>query len=720
MLDRLTGGIARMANTRAWFVAGFALAFMVLSGAFGGGVSSQLHQGGFFNPNSESQAASDTLAAATGARPDRDVTALVKAGPLTSSAAKAEVQRVANTIAADPAIKAAWTYYQTHDPALVSRDGTETLVIGVFKRSADDDAVGASAARLQAKFKGDSAVTLGGVGTTFAEVQAEVQADLGRAEGLAFPILFLLMLWVFRGLIAASLPLLVGGITVLGTFFGLRLVNVETPLSIFALNLATGLGLGLSIDYSLFMVSRFREELAKGRSVEDAVTTTVKTAGRTILFSSLTVAAALAALMVFPLNFLFSMGVAGVIVVVIAAGTALLVLPAVLRLLGTRVNALAPKRWQRSEATNRGFWYSLSRGVMRRPVIVAVVSAAVLLLVGYPFLNIKFNSVDDTTLPPSASAHVVGTAMQRDFPGQIGAPAVIVVKAAQADATQVQAVARSIAKVANVIAVAPAAYQGDGVWRIDAALKGDPYATPALDAVKAIRALHPGLPMQVSGLSATFVDLQKGLLNSLPIAVALVTLTTLVILFLMTGSAILPIKSVLMNLLTLSVTFGALVFVFQYGHLQSLLRFTSSGALEQTQPVLLFALIFGLSTDYGVFLLSRIKEARDTGLPNSEAVGLGLQRTGRIVTAAALLLCVAIGAFATSNIVFMKELGVGTVVGVLVDASIVRALLVPALMGILGEWNWWAPGFLRRLHLRIGVSEGQTERLAAATVAPTI
>lgn len=719
MLDRVFGGIARMANTRAWFVAGFALAFMLVSGALGGSVSSQLHQGGFFDPNSESQAASNALAAATGARPDRDVTALVKAGPMTSAAARSEVERVARTIAADPAIKTAWDYYQTRDAALVSRDGSETLVIGVFRSGANDDAVGASAARLQAKFKGDPAVTLGGVGTTFAEVQANVQADLGRAETLAFPILFVLMLWVFRGLVAALLPLLVGGVTVLGTFFALRLVNAETPLSIFALNLATGLGLGLSIDYSLFMVSRFREELAAGRPVEAAVAATVGTAGRTIFFSSLTVAAALAALTVFPLNFLFSMGVAGVIVVAIAAGTALLVLPSVLRLLGLRVNALAPKRWQRAEATSSGFWYSLSRGVMRRPAIVALVSAALLLLVGYPFLSIKFNSVDATTLPPSASAHAVDSAIKRDFAGQVGAPAVIVLKAARGDSVIAQGVASSIRGVVGVGAVAPPAYQDGGVWRIDAALKGDPYGSQAIAAAKGIRGLRTPVPIQVSGLTASFIDLQKGLLDRLPLAVALVAVTTLLILFLMTGSAVLPIKSVLMNLLTLSVTFGALVFIFQYGHLQSLLRFASSGALEQTQPVLLFALIFGLSTDYGVFLLSRIKEARDTGLANSEAVALGLQRTGRIVTAAALLLCVAIGAFATSNIVFMKELGVGTVVGVLVDASIVRALLVPALMGILGEWNWWAPGFLRSLHRRIGVSEVQTKTLPPVRVSPT-
>jgi RND superfamily putative drug exporter len=522
------------------------------------------------------------------------------------------------------------------------------------------------------------------------------------------------MLWVFRGVIAALLPLMVGGITVLGTYLGLRLINVEAPLSVFALNLATGLGLGLSIDYSLFMVSRFREELGAGKEVPEAVRAAVHTAGRTIFFSSLTVAAAMASMMFFPLNFLYSMGVGGVLVVVIASSTSLIVMPAVLRLLGTRVNALAPKRWQRIEATNRGFWSNLSAIVMRRPLVIAIASGALLVFLGLPFLNIKFNSVDATTLPATASAHQVDSAVKKDFPGMAATPAVIVVKAGQERAAEVSAFADRVTSVSGVRSVHPAAYQGGGVWRIDANLGDDQYSERASRALRDIRNLNAAFPVEVGGLTAQFLDLQSGILETLPFAVLIVTITTLTILFLMTGSLVLPVKSLLMNLLTLSATFGALVFIFQYGHGQGLLDFTSSGALEQTQPVLLFALIFGLSTDYGVFLLARIKEARDRGMGNSEAVGLGLQRTGRIVTAAALLFCVAIGAFATSNIVFMKELGIGTVVGVLVDASIVRALLVPSLMGVLGEWNWWAPRPMRRLYRRFGFSEANEVALRAA------
>jgi RND superfamily putative drug exporter len=330
----------------------------------------------------------------------------------------------------------------------------------------------------------------------------------------------------------------------------------------------------------------------------------------------------------------------------------------------------------------------------------------------------KFNSVDATTLPTTASARVVDTAIKNDFPGIVPAPAVVVVKAGQERAADVAAYADRIARVSGVQAVQPPAYQGAGVWRMDVNLGPDQYSTRATNALRDIRALTVGFPVQLGGLTAQFIDLQAGIFQSLPVAITLVTLTTLVILFLMTGSVVLPVKSILMNLLTLAATFGALVFVFQYGHLQTLLNFTSSGALEQTQPVFIFAIVFGLSTDYGVFLLARIKEARDGGRDNRQAVALGLQRTGRIVTAAAVLFCVAIGSFATSNIVFIKELAIGTVVGVLVDASIVRALLVPSLMGVLGDWNWWAPGLLRRVHRRFGVSEGPVEPRAKAPVTP--
>jgi len=521
--------------------------------------------------------------------------------------------------------------------------------------------------------------------------------------------LFLLSLWVFRGLIAALLPPLVGGVVIIGSFLFLRGVAELHPVSIFALNLATGMGLGLAIDYSLFMVSRFREEMAGGATPDIAIRTTLRTAGRTVLFSSLTIAAAAGSLTVFKLNFLWSMGVAGIIVALTACAVALTVLPAALRLLGRRVNWLAPRRWQQAVTTpagNSGFWYRFSHFVMRRPIALAALSAALLIALGLPFAGIRFNSVDQTDLPASSDARLVSDTMTRDYGVPTGSPIFVVVEAPASDAAQVQTFANSLSSVANVTQVAQPQLVGADTWRIQVQAAGGNFDTAAQTAVRDIRAKSTPFTVLVSGPAATFVDLQASLASRLPVAVALVASTTLVLLFLMTGSVVLPVKAVVMNLLTLSAAFGVLVLVFQDGRFENLLQYTSQGALESTQPVLLFAIVFGLSTDYGVFLLTRIKESHDAGVPNTEAVATGLQRTGRIITAAALLFCVAIGAFATSQIIFIKELGIGIAAGVLIDATVVRAFLVPSLMALLGRWNWWAPGPLRWLRDRVGLREG--------------
>jgi RND superfamily putative drug exporter len=525
---------------------------------------------------------------------------------------------------------------------------------------------------------------------------------------------------VFRGAVAALLPLLVGGVTIVGSFLGLRLVTLETPLSIFALNLVTGMGLGLAIDYSLFMLSRFREELATGRSTDEALRRTLNTSGRTILFSSLTVAAAIASLTVFPQKFLYSMGVGGILVALVACGVSLIMLPAVLKLLGPRVNALAPRSWQRSlegaggrAGVDGGFWYRLSHFVIRRPLPVAIGGAALLLILGLPFTGIKFTSVDASVLPTSTSSRQVADILASDFPATSRSTIYAIAEAPATADPQVQALADQIKALPAVTAV-DISLAGSSAWRLDVHTRDGGLAASTLDIVRGIRALNTPLHVEVGGSSATFIDLQASLASHLPVAIAIVISTTVLLLFLMTGSLLLPLKAVLMNALTLSAAFGVLVLIFQDGNLSGLLDFKSQGALESTQPVLLFAIVFGLSTDYGVFLLSRIKEARDAGESNSESVAIGLGRTGRVVTAAALLFCVAIGAFATSQIVFIKELGIGTAMGVILDATIVRALLVPALMGLLGKWNWWAPAPLRWVHRQIGLSEGgPAERLAA-------
>lgn len=705
MFDRL----ARMINRGPWVVVGVAIVFAALSGVFGGPVSKSLQAGGFQDPSSQSSQALDRLEAATGMRADGGIVALVKTPQGTNSQeALTEVSNVAWVIGSDPDIAKVFTYYQTHDPSMVARDGSSTVVVGYWKKMSDQAAVN-GATRLSDQLKSDPDVKLGGFAAINHQLNLLITGDLARAEMLAFPILFLLSLWVFRGVIAALLPLLVGGIVIVGSFLVLRGVTTLHPVSIFVLNLAIGMGLGLAIDYSLFMVSRFREEMANGASPDAAIRTTLRTAGRTVLFSSLTIAAAAGSMTVFKINFLWSMGAAGVVVALMACAVALTVLPAVMRLLGGRVNWLAPRRW-RQKATavsdKSGFWYRFSHLVMRRPVPIAALAAALLIALGLPFAGIKFNSVDQTALPANNDARQVYQTLQRDFGWPQGAVLNVVVEAPSSASADVKTFADSLKSLSGVIQVTPPQPISSDTWKFDVQTNSGNFDPAAQTLVQDVRLKPAPFTFLVGGQPAVFADLQASLASRLPLAITIVAFATIVLLFLMTGSLLLPIKAVVMNLLTLSAAFGVLVLIFQDGRLQDLLQYTTQGALESTQPVLLFAIVFGLSTDYGVFLLTRIKEAHDAGVPNTEAVATGLQRTGRIITAAALLFCVAIGAFATSQIIFIKELGIGIAAGVLVDATIVRAFLVPSLMALLGQWNWWAPRPLRWLYGRARLQEG--------------
>jgi uncharacterized membrane protein YdfJ with MMPL/SSD domain len=705
MFERL----ARVINRAPWAVVAVAIAFAALSGVFGGPVSKSLQVGGFQDPSSQSTQALDRLESAAGVRADGGIVALVRTPQgATSAAAIAEVNKVARVIGAEPDIAQVLTYDVTHDPSMVARDGSSTTVVGYWKKVSDQEAVNA-ATRLADQLQSDPNVKLGGFAAVNHQLNGLITGDLAHAEELAFPILFLLSLWVFRGLIAALLPPLVGGVVILGSFLFLRGVAEMHAVSIFALNLATGMGLGLAIDYSLFMVSRFREEMAGGAAPDVAIRTTLRTAGRTVLFSALTIAAAAGSLTVFKINFLWSMGVAGIIVALTACVVALTVLPAVLRLLGRRVNSLAPRRWQQqvmSTSGTSGFWYRFSHFVMRHPIQLAALSAALLIALGLPFAGIRFNSVDQTALPATSDARVVSDTLVRDYGKPTGASLTIVVEAPQSAAAQVQTFASSLNSMSGVTQVSTPQPVGTDTWKFGVQTNLGNFDNATQQLVRDIRAKPAPFTFLVSGQAAAFVDLQASLASRLPLAIAIVAGATVILLFLMTGSVVLPVKAVVMNLLTLSAAFGVLVLIFQDGRLENLLQYTSQGALESTQPVLLFAIVFGLSTDYGVFLLTRIKEAHDAGVPNTEAVAMGLQRTGRIITAAALLFCVAIGAFATSQIIFIKELGIGIAAGVLVDATVVRAFLVPSLMALLGRWNWWAPRPLRWLYDRAGLQEG--------------
>jgi uncharacterized membrane protein YdfJ with MMPL/SSD domain len=702
-MDRL----ARLIDRRRRLVLAFTVVFVLFAGAFGGPVVSLLDSDDDFEDHgSESILARDAVERATGRSASPDLVALVRLGaPIDSPEAQEKVARVAQALR-DPDVAEVVAVRDGEPSELVSRDGRSTYLLASFRAGSDEEA---TALRLQDRVEREPGVTAGGGQLAFTQVGEQVEQDLARAEMLAFPLLFLLSLVVFRSAVAALLPLAVGATTILATFVWMRLVNEVEPMSVFAINLITGAGLGLAIDYSLFVVSRFREELATGAGTSDALRVTMRTAGRTVAFSAVTVAAAMASLMVFNLRFLFSMGVGGVLVSLSAAFVALTVLPAILAALGPRVNALSLKRWQVSmqrdaEHVRAGPWYRFSQAVMRRPGPIAAATAALLIAMGLPFLRIEFTGVDASVLPQDRSARVVNDVLEREFPPGRTAPIYIAASAGEEDADDVQAYARRLAELPNAEAVPPPA-RANGLWRIDVVTGSDSLSDEAQELVRDIRAEDAPFPLRVGGQTAAFMDQQTSLGDSLPIALMLLAGSTLVILFVMTGSVVLPIKALLMNLLTLSAAFGLLVLIFQDGRLESLLAYDSQGALESTQPILLFAIAFGLSTDYGVFLLTRIKEARDGGLPDREAVAVGLERTGRIVTYAALLFCIAIGAFATSEVVFIKELGVGTALAVLIDAFLVRALLVPSLMALLGRWNWWAPRPLARLHARLGLAE---------------
>src|SRR5215210_5599714 len=706
--------LARLAQGHGKGVAIFAAVFFVVAGAIGGGVASKLAPYGADDPATESVKAGDRLED-DGYREAGTIVLVHNVDP-NSKQGQARIASLESRLKGNPEVASVTSYADTHSRDFVSRGGDATY-LAVALKSTDDKERQDAAKTIADDLDGQPGVTIGGIDLAQEQVNKQVEKDLRMAELLAFPILFLLSLLFFRSGVAALLPLMIGGLAIVGTFLLLRLANEAVDISIFALNLTTGLGLGLAIDYSLFVVSRYREEIAKSGPGSVAMRRTMNTAGRTVLFSSLTVAAALASLMVFPQRFLYSMGLGGTLVALLAATISLTVLPAVLALLGNRVNAWSPSFLQRraerdATVTEAGFWYRLSRFVMRRPIGIATVTAILLLVLGIPFYSIKFTSVDAQVLPESASARQADNVMRAEFPPFRDTPNLLLVE--NATPQSLQAISRDVARVDGIAQVLPPRQLGNGDALIQAYSKQSYIDQTSRDAVKAMRNLPvpAGSKLLVGGAAAHFVDLQSSLKSHAPIALAIVIVATLIVLFLMTGSLILPVKQLVMNALNLSATFGILVFIFQDGRLEGLLDYRGQGALEQTMPILLFAVVFGLSTDYGVFLLSRIKEAHDSGIRNSEAVAVGLERTGRIVTAAALLFAIAIGAFATSHIIFIKENGIGTALAVLIDASLIRSLLVPSLSELLGDWNWWAPRPLRRLHARFGLSETRPEPAA--------
>lgn len=649
------------------------LAFALVAAVFGLGTPRLLGRGSndFVAQGSESLRAERAVEAASGVSAVPQVLVLVR------RPTSARLAHVVSVIRSEPTLLVL-------GPPLRSRDGREALVAAYARAGVSQRVWRQAAQRVEEKLAAVDGVAVGGPAVAMTQVNRQVQHDLAVAETIALPLLLLLAFWVFRSLVAALLPLVCGALTILGGLLVLRLVDLAMPVSSYALNIVTAVGLGLGLDYSLLLVSRYREELARIGPGADAVRRTMATAGRTVAFSSATVAAAVATLALFPLGYLRSIGIAGAAVAPLAGLISLTVLPALFVLLGERVNALSPRRWrqaaERAARGERGGWYRLAQALMRRPVPVAIGATTLLVVLALPFLGVRFTGVDASALPPKLSSRVVDTAIRRDFPPTAVAPVFAVVRGTEAGARRYAAAVRA------PVVLAPRQL-GQRVWEVTAS-SGKPFLDPASQRlVRQMRSL-PGDAL-VGGSTAQFLDQKRSLASLLPLAAVLLAAVTFLLLWLATRSLVLPLLALAMNVLTLSATFGILVFVFQDGRLERLLDYQSQSALELTLPVVIFAIAFGLVTDYGVFLLTRIKEAWDTGIPNREAVAVGLERTGRIITAAALLFCAAVGAFATSQIIAVKEVAVGITLAVLIDASIVRVLLVPSLMTLFGRWNWW-------------------------------
>lgn len=710
--------LTRLATRRPGLVAAAIGLLTVVALVGSSGLANNLSAGGFADSDAEAIKARTLIEDASGATSSASVVALVRPGAaVTSDSGRAAIAAVAKTLTADPGVaRVAGPFDGPGGAAQISADGESAYLVVAFKAQSEDARID-TAKRIEDALGDDANVLLGGESVVANQVTTIVGEDLARAELLVFPILAVLSLLIFRGLIASVLPVAMGAVAIFISFLAIAIANSITTMSVFALNLVISLSLGLAIDYSLLVVSRYREELAKRGPGVDAIRATLATAGKSVVFSAVTVAAALAGLMVFPQNFLFSMGLGGVFAALIAGAVAVILLPAVLMLLGERINSLAPKAWKRRTAEadltpSSGAWYRLSRFVMKRPGVIAVVAGAVMLALTAPVLSIAFTTVDASVLPTSASSRQVGDALERDFPAGRTNPLVVAVQTGRDDrgaAAVTQDLAtysKALGALPGATAASPPVPVGNGVYRIDLIPRDDALSDNTQDLLTAARATPAAYPTLVGGVTAEFVDQRTSLGAHLPWAIAFISITTIVALFLMTGSVFLPVKAVVMNLLTLGATMGILKLIFQDGRLEGLLDFTSQGALDLTQPILIGAIAFGLSTDYSVFLLSRIKELHDQGVDNKEAVALGVQRTGRIVSSAAILFAVAVGAFATSQIVLLKEIGIGTALAVLIDATIVRALLVPALMGLMGRWNWWAPAPLRRFHDRFGLQEG--------------
>jgi putative drug exporter of the RND superfamily len=724
---------------RRWWVLAVALVAIPASALYGGGVHDKLSPGGFVDPGSESARTAAAVAKEfpSSAQSDFVIVVTAKHGTVTSPDVSAAGIALTKRLRAAPGVVTAFSYWSLPNlgalSPLSSRDQRQALVFASLEGT--DDSKIKLAAKLAPEFEPDTNVIKTGV-TGVAEVTRQLSdqadEDLQKSDLLTAPFTFIALVFVFGGLIAAGLPLAVALLAVLGTFVLLTVLAQLTTVSVFSLNLATGLGLGLAIDYSLFVVSRYREEFARGVSSPVAIGRSMQTAGRTVAFSAGTVAISLTALAIFPVPYLRSFAYAGVAVVALAAVSAIVVLPAMLAVLGPRVERF--RVFKVREVTDGGAWGRQADRVMRHPVPYAVTVTLILVLLAIPFLHLHLGLSDDRVGPEKMTSRIATSQYRRNFATREADALSVYVPGIDttADRSAIDRFARTLKGLPGVARVdaltgeylsfnnqliaappIPGLSQrfepppGQRGTYLSVIPDVDPLSSKGEQLVKDVRSTPAPFHFTVAGLSARLVDTKQSVLSRLPLALGLVALATFVLLFLMTGSLLIPIKALLLNILSLTATFGATVWIFQEGHFAHELHFTSTGTIDVFTPILMFCIAFGLSMDYEVFLLSRIKEEYDLERDNERAVSLGLQKTGRIVTAAALLLTIVFIGIATSEVALVKAFGVGLAIAVLVDAFLIRATLVPAFMKLANRRNWWSPRWLRRWHLRFGIWENE-------------
>jgi RND superfamily putative drug exporter len=724
---------------RRWIVLVAALVFLALSGAFGGTLQQKLSVGGYTDPDTESARATATLARQfdTGAA---NLILLVSADRVVDDPAVAAAgRRLTERLAAEADVADVTSYWTTGTATLRAADGRHAVVL--CRLTGDDDQIKETLSRLRPTYHGTVdglRIRFGGSAEVNQELSDQSEEDLARAEAITFPLTLVVLVLVFGSVVAALLPLALAIVIMLGTILTLRVMTEFTSVSVFAMQVTIGLGLGLAIDYSLLIISRYREELAAGADVSAAIVTSLRTAGRSVLYSALVVALSLSGLLLFPFYFLRSFAYAGIPVTLLAAAASLTVLPALLALLGRRVEKLRVRKPRAARPMHSGFWYRLAHGVMRRPLVIMLGGVAVLAVVGSPVLGLRITLPDERVLPASAESAQVGEVLKRDFDWREFHPLIVVVPGLGADQAaavgayaerlstldgvrRVDSVAGSYVDGSHVAPPTPAARRfatADATYLNVVAETTDPLSDEGQRLVRDVRAAEAPKPVQVTGSAAELVDARSSLLDRMPWAFGVVVVSLFLMLFLLTGSLVVPLKALVLNTLSLSATFGALVWIFQDGHLRWLVGdFVVTGGIIWTVPLLLFCVTFGLSMDYEVFLLSRIKEEYDHSGDNTGAVAAGVERTGRLITAAAALIAIVFLAMASSGIASVKQIGLGMALAVLVDATIIRALLVPAFMRLLGPANWWAPAPLRRIHQRFGLRESIEPSPAAPAAA---